>query len=315
MRPSEVIVLQPREERLVSFLGIRPMTSVSPFAQRGLDEALGLAVGAGSIGASKSMTDAEFRAGTTELARAIATAVVGEQAANADTVLSIKSQGVLQEGDGTLVSLIGQELGEGQAGVVIDGDMESFPAGELGTTATASIAADGNLLVAGHSLDVEMQQIAGEGMFVTHNRRSRMQIPPTIQMSPTQNTTDRGGTESGAVGDLIRRTMLLSEADDQRRQLRGSRARTTLWAGRSVQQTEPPLALETVPPFGYGFRSNSKDGGGVFATYTASYDFDQRLSTTQRESGILVDVHSVCPRKLDCSSQSASLLPIEWTTS
>jgi hypothetical protein len=28
-----------------------------------------------------------------------------------------------------------------------------------------------------------------------------------------------------------------------------------------------------------------------------------------------VDVHSVCPRKLDCSSQSASLVPIEWTTS
>jgi hypothetical protein len=28
-----------------------------------------------------------------------------------------------------------------------------------------------------------------------------------------------------------------------------------------------------------------------------------------------VDVHSMAPRKLDCSSQSASPVPFEWTTS
>jgi hypothetical protein len=56
--------------------------------------------------------------------------------------------------------------------VIIDGDMESFPAGELRTTATAAIAADGNLLVAGHSLDVEMHQIPRKRMFIAHHRRS-----------------------------------------------------------------------------------------------------------------------------------------------
>src|SRR5690242_4457187 len=108
MRPGEVVMLQPGEEELVSLLGVGPMASVSPLAQSGLNESLRLAVGAGSVGTSKAVTEAEFGAGATELARAIATSVVGEQAANADAVLSIKGQGILQEGNGGVASLVGQ---------------------------------------------------------------------------------------------------------------------------------------------------------------------------------------------------------------
>ena len=42
---------------------------------------------------------------------------------------------------------------------------------------------------------------------------------------------------------------------------------------------------------------------------------NQPLSTAKAQSGILVNVHSIGPRKLDCSSQSASRVPLEWTTS
>jgi len=41
----------------------------------------------------------------------------------------------------------------------------------------------------------------------------------------------------------------------------------------------------------------------------------QLLSTAEGKSGILVDVHSISLGKLDCSSQSASPVLIEWTTS
>ena len=58
-----------------------------------------------------------------------------------------------------------------------------------------------------------------------------------------------------------------------------------------------------------------KAGCGTAETEAMNDGFNQRLSTAKRESGILVDVHSVCIRKLDCSSQSASPVPIEWTTS
>ena len=92
--------------------------------------------------------------------------------------------------------------------MIIDGDMEGLPAGVLRTSATASIATNGNPLIAGHSLDVEMQQISRKGMFIAHHGWSGMQIAPAIEMSPPQDTADGGWTESGALGDLIARAML-----------------------------------------------------------------------------------------------------------
>src|SRR5438128_8554521 len=64
----------------------------------------------------------------------------------------------------------------------------------------------------------------------------------------------------------------------------------------------------SVPPLGRRLGSDSEDGSRPLATHAAGQGCDQRLSTTQGESGILMNVHSVCPRKLDCSSQSASLV-------
>src|SRR5258708_23000175 len=91
--------------------------------------------------------------------------------------------------------------------------MEGFPAGELRTTATAAIAADGNLLVAGHSLDVEMQQIARTRMFIAHHRRGGMAITPTIEMRPPPNAGHGGGAEGGGLGDLFNPTVLAAELD------------------------------------------------------------------------------------------------------
>jgi hypothetical protein len=142
-----------------------------------------------------------------------------------------------------------------------------------------------------------------------------MEIAPAIQMSTPQDTADGGWAETRTVGDLISRAMLAAECDDLRCQGRGSGARSAPWARRAVQQTRPPLAQETAPPFGHGLGRHSKDDGRLLAAHARAYDFNQRLSTAQGESGILMDVHLICPRKLDCSSQSASLVPIEWTTS
>lgn len=57
-------------------------TGVSTFAQSGLNEAFGLAIGAGSIGASEAMARAQDENGTTEGMGAVAVAVIGEQSAD-----------------------------------------------------------------------------------------------------------------------------------------------------------------------------------------------------------------------------------------
>ena len=50
------------------FLSVEVMANVGPLAQGGLDESFDLAVGAGSIGTSKAVPDAELEASGTEVA-------------------------------------------------------------------------------------------------------------------------------------------------------------------------------------------------------------------------------------------------------
>jgi len=93
MGAGEVVVVEPGGELLVAFFRVGVVANVSPLAQSGLDEAFGLAVGAGRVGAGEAVADAEFLAGGAKAVGAIAGSVVGEQAANGDVVLSVESNG------------------------------------------------------------------------------------------------------------------------------------------------------------------------------------------------------------------------------
>jgi hypothetical protein len=87
--------------------------------------------------------------------------------------------------------------------VIVDGDVQSLPAGELRAAAAPAVATNGDLLIAGHAFDVEMEQIAGSEMLIAHDGRSGVQMTPAVQMSALQDATDGGGAEMGGLGDLI----------------------------------------------------------------------------------------------------------------
>ncbi len=65
--------------------------------------------------------------------------------------------------------------------MIIDGYIQCFPAGELRTFATFSIATHRDLLKAGHAFE-------RCSMFIAHRRRSRMQITPTTETGAPQDT-------------------------------------------------------------------------------------------------------------------------------
>ena len=203
MGTVEVVMLQPGQEMLIAFVGVEVMANVGPLAQGGLNEAFGLAVGARSVGAGEAVLDAELEAGGAEVAGTIAGTVVGEQAANGDAVQGVEGECGVQEGDGGFALLVGQHAGEGKAGVIVDGDVQRLPAGELRAAAPTTVAPQGDPLIAGHALDVEMQQIAGSGMLVAHDGRGGMEMAPAVQLSALQDATDGGGAEMGGLGDLI----------------------------------------------------------------------------------------------------------------
>jgi hypothetical protein len=58
-----------------------------------------------------------------------------------------------------------------------------------------------------------MEEIAWGSMFVAPDGRGRMQIAPATEASPAQNAADGGRTESGALCNLISRTILTAELD------------------------------------------------------------------------------------------------------
>src|SRR5213080_4483039 len=228
------------------------MANVGPLAQCSLDEAFGLAVGAGSVRAGEAVLDAELEAGGAEVSRAIAGAVVGEQAADGDAVLGVEGDGGAQEGDGGLGLLVGQHAGEGEAGVIVDGDVQSLPAGELRAAAPPPVAPNGDLLIAGHALDVEMQQIAGSGMLVAYDGRSGMQMTPAVQLSALQDAAGGRGAEMGGLRDVTGGAQLATQADDLSDQLRRSSAGAMEGTRGTIPQAGQPQAAIAVGPLSGG---------------------------------------------------------------
>src|SRR5438874_13621940 len=79
MGAMPVVVMKPRRHLRVTLLGVLIGAGIDPFAEGGLDEAFGFAVGARCVGAGKVMANAELQAGLVESARAVAMAVIGDR--------------------------------------------------------------------------------------------------------------------------------------------------------------------------------------------------------------------------------------------
>ena len=99
---------------------------VGPFAKRGLDEALGLAVGLRCVGSGEDLAQTEARAGGLERLRPLARTVVCHHAFDAHTELGIVSDGGLQKGNGAFLALVRHDLHESNARAVIDADVDEL---------------------------------------------------------------------------------------------------------------------------------------------------------------------------------------------
>src|SRR5271167_4246391 len=79
-----VVLVNPRSQMAKAFGGVLVETGVSPLANGSLDEAFGLAIGAGRIDASAGVSELKIAAGLGEEKRAEAGAVVGHDAPDLD---------------------------------------------------------------------------------------------------------------------------------------------------------------------------------------------------------------------------------------
>jgi hypothetical protein len=88
---------------------------VGPFAQAGLDEALGFAVGLWRVGPGADVFEAKPFAEPAEGEGLIAGAVVGHDALDLDAEALVVGESGLEEGGGAALSLAGHDPGEGDA--------------------------------------------------------------------------------------------------------------------------------------------------------------------------------------------------------
>ena len=115
MRSVPIVEVCPDGEIGGAVVGCLVSARVGPFSQGGLDEPLGLAVGARRVGFGADVPEAQFGTGRLEGVRFVASAVVRENTDDLDPHRRVPSHGSLQMRDGTDGPLVGVDLCEGEA--------------------------------------------------------------------------------------------------------------------------------------------------------------------------------------------------------
>jgi hypothetical protein len=85
-------------------------------------------------------------------------------------VILVKGEGLTERGEDAGGAFIGEEAGEAEAGVVIDGDVEGLDAGPWVALGSVAGGADAGACEAAQFLDVEVEEVTGMRMFVADGR-------------------------------------------------------------------------------------------------------------------------------------------------
>src|SRR5205823_5232522 len=105
--------------------------AVRPAAEQRANEPLGFAVGLWPVGAGAQVADPERPAGDRVNRSAVRGPVIGQDALDSDSVPGEELDRSSEERDHGGRLVVWQHLGVGEAGAVIDGDVDVLPAGDL----------------------------------------------------------------------------------------------------------------------------------------------------------------------------------------
>jgi len=202
VRAMPVVVVEEEWEASGALGGMGVGMSVSPLAEGSLDEAFGLAVGFWGVGSGEAMLEAEGLDGVAHGEGAVAGAIVRIDALDLDAVFVEEGQSGVEESDGTVGALVGEDLGESQTGVIVDGDVQELPTGAADVVALA-IAGDAmaGAFDPGQLLDVEVDELAWMSAFVAADGQRRLQRLEPWSVA-AQQTGNGGLGELGQTGNL-----------------------------------------------------------------------------------------------------------------
>jgi hypothetical protein len=295
MGPSGIVVLEPAWHHAAAIERRVVGPPVRPLPQRGLDEALGFAIGLRGVGASPAMHDLQAPTGRAEAARDVARPIVGQDPPHAHPAGAKPAQGPAEKGTHRHPAFIGEQLHVRHARVVVDGDVEHLPAdapGAVGPVAGHAMAQAANPR---EFLGVQVHQVARGGVLVSPSHGRRGQPRPPRHAHAAQPAGDGGRTHPHRRGDLRTRPALLAEHPGAELHVGLRLARTAVGAARPVLQPGPIVrharGALAIPPFGRGLPRDAQRPGDHCQRRALLHLGHQLRSTIRRESGILVHVH------------------------
>src|SRR5690606_24103338 len=114
------------------------------------------------------MLEAEIAAGFRKGLGDVARTVIGHDAADGDAEAGIVGYRRRKEGDRTFLAFIGQDLAEGDARMIVDGDVDELPADASAIGLAGAITGDAvtDPLKSSELLDIDMDHLAGTIAFV-----------------------------------------------------------------------------------------------------------------------------------------------------
>ena len=293
MRAMPVVVVKEEREALGALGGVRVSMSVGPFAERGLDEALGFAIGLGSVGLGKAVLEAEGGGGGGHGVSAVAGAVIGVDALGFDAVAVEEGEGGMQESDGTARGLIWEELSESEAGMIVDGDVEILPAGARSVIALA-ISGDAVARAddAGELFDVEMDEFARLRAFVAADRQRGLEGGELVRMT-AEEARDTGLGKLGRARNLEAWQLAASQSQDTSDAEAVSAARRRLGARRAILEPWEAFCVKAREPLVSTALGDAEVSGDLGDWLGEIEDASDHLGSTARgELGLTVNVHA-----------------------
>ena len=218
--------------------------AVGPFVEQGFDEARGLAVGLGPIGARHEVADAQLDArGAEGVGLGIGAGAIRHDGLEGEPALAEEGVGLGEEAGGGGAALIGVGLDAGEAGAVVHGHVQEViaaapPTGRGGTIAEAMPAALGDT---GQLFDIEMHQFAGVGALVAHGAlRGPVEVGQARHPVAAQQAVDGGAGQAQQPGQPLRAPApCASRPQDPLRRLRRQGVRPAMGNGRSAKPAIP----------------------------------------------------------------------------
>src|SRR5215469_15856270 len=185
-------------------------SGISPFSQRGLDETFGFAVGLRGVRLNPDVLDSELFASAGEGFGEVAATIVSHDAFDGNAEAPEVGDGGDQERDGAFLLLVGEDLGTRYPGMVIDSDVDAFPA----CTLTAAIACAASGYAVAHAaetaelLNIEMDDLAWFLALVAWMWLLQLEAREPAEAATFENARDAGSGVpiSAAMCSWVRRS-------------------------------------------------------------------------------------------------------------